>query len=358
MRFCKLRHPGRPKSGGFTLVELLVVIAVIGILVAMLLPAVQAARESARRLNCKNNISQLTKACLMHAERQGFLPTGGWGWGWAGDPDLGFTEKQPGGWLYNILPYIEQESLHNKGAGAAAATKKTKGKEAAENPVPVFYCPSRRRAVAYPYVKTTATELYINIDKPDPNIGRSDYAACAGDNCAAGASEDTRGPDSLSTGNARTEADWDKEPGTINSTVSKATGVIFRRSRIQFAQIRDGASSTYLLGEKYLATENYATGTDPADDQGWNVGYDWDVNRWTNNGNNTMTLRPRRDGPVQTATANANEDRSAFGSPHSTGFHMGFCDGSIRSISFTIDMATHSYLGNRADGQSVDASNY
>ena len=48
----------------------------------------------------------------------------------------------------------------------------------------------------------------------------------------------------------------------------------------------------------------------------------------------------------------------AFGGPHSTGFHMAFCDGSVRSIPFTIDMATHSYLGNRADGQSVDASNY
>ncbi|QDU91603.1 putative major pilin subunit [Pirellulimonas nuda] len=71
------RQGSQPRRGGFTLVELLVVIAIIGILVAMLLPAVQAARESARRLQCSNQIKQIGLAAQTHVASLGFWPTGG-----------------------------------------------------------------------------------------------------------------------------------------------------------------------------------------------------------------------------------------------------------------------------------------
>ncbi len=103
---------------GFTLVELLVVITIIGILIALLLPAVQAAREAARRMQCTNNLKQLALGCLTHESMTGRFPTGGWGYGWTGDADRGNDWRQPGGWLYNVLPYIEQQSLHDMGAGA------------------------------------------------------------------------------------------------------------------------------------------------------------------------------------------------------------------------------------------------
>ena len=100
----------------FTLVELLVVITIIGILIALLLPAVQQAREAARRAQCSNNLKQASLAMLQHEEKYKFLPTGGWGWFWVGLPDRGMGKTQPGGWLYCILPFIEQQPLYDLGS--------------------------------------------------------------------------------------------------------------------------------------------------------------------------------------------------------------------------------------------------
>ena len=97
---------------GFTLVELLVVIAIIAMLVTLLLPAVQAAREAARRTQCQNNLKNLGLACLNHESVNNHFPTGGWGWSWVGDADRGQGEQQPGGWMYNIMPYMEEGAFH------------------------------------------------------------------------------------------------------------------------------------------------------------------------------------------------------------------------------------------------------
>ena len=110
---------GRNLRSAFTLVELLVVITIIGILMSLLLPAVQSAREAARQTQCKNNLSQIGKATLEHVAQYEFFPTGGWGYGWAGDPDRGFNIQQPGGFFYNILPFLEQRNLWQLGAARA-----------------------------------------------------------------------------------------------------------------------------------------------------------------------------------------------------------------------------------------------
>ena len=137
---------------GFTLVELLVVIAIIGILVSLLLPAVQGAREAARITQCKNNIKQMALACRSHEAAHGHFPAGGKHWSgaaWTGDADKGFGSDQPGGWHYNILPFMEQAALHDlpqDGDPATVTTQQRDGaREMLETPVAAFIVARTRR---------------------------------------------------------------------------------------------------------------------------------------------------------------------------------------------------------------------
>ena len=155
-------------------------ITIIGILIALLLPAVQAARESARQMQCKNNLKQLALGCLNHESLTKRFPTGGWGFGWTGDADRGTDWRQPGGWIYNVLPFIEQAALHDLGVGAADRPEKRRQLPANVHPVGVLYCPTRRKALAYPWTGGAGGAPILNAGQMAA-VGRSDYAANGGD---------------------------------------------------------------------------------------------------------------------------------------------------------------------------------
>ncbi len=136
---------------------------------------------------------------------------------------------------------------------------------------------------------------------------------------------------------------WKNKPG------GDGTGVMFLASTVKMAHIGDGNTTTYLLGERHLNPDSYYTGSACANDQGWDLGYDYDTNRWTRNHENDQ---PRRDTPGY------GDCETAFGSAHSAGFHMVFCDGSVKKLNYSIDLETHHLLGGRNDGEPVDMTKY
>jgi prepilin-type N-terminal cleavage/methylation domain-containing protein len=322
---------------GFTLVELLVVITIVGILVALLLPAVQAAREAARQVQCKNNLKQVAAACLHHEQLLGFLPTAGWSYSWVGDPDQGFTQRQPGGWQFNILPFLEQQALRDLGLNNNQIGRT----QTAATALQVFICPTRRKVAAY-------TDAYagghVNWNK-GATIGRSDYAGNAGEGCDLCTIE---GPLSLSDGDSWTTAQWYAVQGTDSLQPLGVNGVFFRHGVCRLAAITDGTSNTYLAGEKSVEPDYYETGQDWGDDQCWSIGYDYDTVRWTNP---TAPDAPAQDMPGVMKY-------QAFGSAHSVGFHTAMCDGSVRMMNYSINPDVHRRLGNRHDGLPIDGKQW
>jgi len=145
----------------------------MSVMVSLLLPAVQAVRERVRNLTCQNQLRQIGIAITNHESSFKHLPAGGWGYRWVGDANQGFGLEQPGGWIFNTLPFLELGAVREQAVSNSVQHVAT----SLSQPLPTFACPSRSAATPTPYLGITALH---NADRPQLSF-KSDYAGNGGD---------------------------------------------------------------------------------------------------------------------------------------------------------------------------------
>lgn len=308
----------------FTLVELLVVVAIIATLIGMLLPALQSARESARQIVCRNNLKQIGIGFLSHENAHKHFPAGGWYWWLTPDPDLGFGVRQTGGWVYNVLPYMEEEALHSLGRGLVGQAKIDALTTRNSTPLHWLNCPTRRPAGTFrrgrwpgPYADGTSPPSQT----AEP---RTDYAVSAGTPTVVAHIQTGPVPPNLSG------------MDTLNAPYN---GFACFGSTLKVTQVSDGVSNTIMMGEKSVCPDNYLDGWQYSDDQTAFVGFCYDVARsaWNVHQQDTPGVWLDND----------------YGSAHASGSLFLFGDGRVQMLSYAITTETFRRLGDRRDGQVV-----
>jgi prepilin-type N-terminal cleavage/methylation domain-containing protein/prepilin-type processing-associated H-X9-DG protein len=293
------RHPS-----GFTLIELLVVIAIISVLIALLLPAVQSAREAARRSQCVNNLMQLGIALQSYESAHEVLPPGVVN---ETGPVLDQPKGYGFGWMTQILPYFEMKNVYNH-----------------------F---NLKVGLYQPQNSTTRTNLIQSLLCPSDGGPRRDANRVALSNYA-GVHHDVEAP-----------------------IAADNHGVMFLNSAIRYEDVTDGTSMTLFVGEKL----------NDGLDLGWASGTRATL-RNTGPGVNRTPFGGLGPGGRPAVLAASVDDKEegygtptyvgGFGARHPGGSNFAFGDGSVRFIKNTVSAQVYQHLGNRSDGEVIDSEQF
>ncbi|WP_425613419.1 DUF1559 domain-containing protein [Anatilimnocola sp. NA78] len=298
----------RSSRSGFTLVELLVVIAIIGVLVALLLPAVQAAREAARRSSCSNNLKQLALALHNYHDTVTKFPYG--------YMEGGNLYKR-NCWMQQLLPYFEQRAMYDKYAATNVQWIMDVPAAIKDIPVKVMNCPSDPSSSSNPMGANGGL-------RPDGYGSQGNYVGCTGNGFMLG--------------------------------YTQLNGLFYYESANTFGSITDGSSNALAFGEVLIRGK---TGG------GWGDGGSyWGGARWGGYGFTTMeapntTIADQVYQCKSTTWKNApcvsisstDTQRNSLRSQHPAGVQVALADGSVRMISNTIDIVTYRALGAINDGE-------
>jgi prepilin-type N-terminal cleavage/methylation domain-containing protein len=331
-----------PRRGAFTLVELLCVIAIIGILIALLLPAIQASREGARNVSCGSNLRQIGLAHLqyesLHRKYANIVYEGNLG-----------NYFAP--WTAAILPQLQENSLFNTWARAVGytgdgnpqvfATAEGDIAKIYGTPVPLYYCPSRRAPIAYPgWVHFPSGNVTVPVSK-------CDYAINAG----------SWTPHPPPPASAR---DF---PGLCwGISQDLWTGNDIPRNTVRSKHVTDGLGKTYLVGDKGTPTGSYENMPAPGVDGRSIFGLTDASADWETFGRTSDCL-PAQDynapgwGSVALGFLGTQQFPN-FGSAHPSTWNVVFCDGSVHRVSYGISFRTHYALSTRAGGDTPNETEY
>ncbi len=342
----------KARRNAFTLVELLVVIAIIGILIGMLLPAVQQVREAARRTQCLNNVRQIGLAALNFESTYEHFPTTGLaanGFGVAlntpGPNSRSGVDVENLSWPYQILPQIEANNLYNLRSTIGLVP------ETYKQAVPSYSCPTRgTRSIIEPtgdlrfysdYASFMVMRFHIlQANAADPSLNIPNFTTIT---------NNSGGPYIRGSAAQAGELNSIAYQGIIGRG-GRATGNgsnLIKFGKVGFGAISDGSSNTMMFGEKSVAADLYRSRDMPTERNGFYQG-------------NYATARGWQGGPYPDSRTSSNPNyrrfaqAQSFGSAHPGTFSAVFGDGSAHSINMEIDVVNFYKLGCRADGLVID----
>lgn len=350
---------------GFTLVELLVVIAIIGVLIALLLPAVQAAREAARRTQCANNLKQIGLGIQNHLSARKFFPSAGTNssdfYTDPNSPQATACKFERFGWAYQILPFIEETGIYQASKGIhPLADIPGIGRAIVEVPIGMYTCPSRGRRISQPL---GTGEQFALIDYAGV------FQGYLGDQWQNTYNYTTP------VGKAYKEYGW---RGIISKAGHYGSPSYLAFPRIGVKDVSDGLSKTIALMEKAISPQFY----EPAASDINAMYSHWaEIPGWPHNAHQT-TMRstcgstefgpapavvrygpgpPIADSDSRGTPVPTFASDMVFGSPHAGVAHALFGDGSVSRVRMTVDDTPGGVmfrLGARNDGQSLDQNQY